>query len=316
MLYPLFSTEGIAFIPLIFCLLLYLRDTKIWLYGLLGAGVIWLYFYGYNQPELSAHHGSMFSKILLAAEGALIFIGGALKKDLFLAIFTGLFLFGHALYVAWRYHQTKNSALLFCTLLFFQLMLVGAMISVGRTNDSGQTVVLFSDRFSTYGTLMLLATYFSLLLPENYPWLKRRQWVMAPALVWIGLSSYVALPKFQNLHNHLVVDASNAFYFHLNSSYPFGKREENLLKYSGRYAFPEDLLQIPNGKATEVKLQALAEMEPEYREYAVQGRGAILVYEANKPKYFLAINQISHTVKIKKDAYWDQRTSRFVYLAE
>ncbi len=305
--YPLFSTEGLAFIPIVLLLLIYWKDQRWWVYVLAAALVIYGYFWGYAPTPTATSHAS--TSILLAIKGAMMIAGGAIKKHVLIASLMG-FIFGvHVLWICWCYHQTKKSIYLFMALILMQIMAVGSMIALGRVNESGDLRVLFSERFSTYGTVYLAITYLALTQSALYRIKWNTNWLLIPALVWIGLSHYYAIPKLQNLHTRLLADASNAYHFNLNTSYEFGKREQFLLKSAGKYHFPNAILPISAKPTPGIRLKALATYEPKIREYRIDQKGVLLVFASNKPVYFLAINSLSHSVKLKKDVPYDERTS-------
>jgi len=312
--YPLFSTEGLAFFPLVFLLLIYLKDSKWWLYGLLAGLVIYLYFLGYQAPSTISSSGNSLTKILLAAKGAILFAGGAIKKNFAVASLMGILFSANVLWLAWRYHQTKNPALLFSTLIFIQLMAVGAMVALGRASESGDLIVLFSERFSTYGTVYLVISYFSLIQADLYPFKWNRSWLLLPAMIWIGLSHYYAEAKLENLHNRLLADASNAYHFNVNTNYGYGKREKYLFKDAGTYQFPSGLLKTHLKETPNIQLKAMPAYEKGIREYNTDQNGVLLVFQSKKPSYFLAINSLSHSVKIKEDVPYDERTSSFALI--
>ncbi len=312
--YPLFSTEGLAFFPLVFLLLLYLKDPKWWLYGLLAGLVIYLYFLGYEAPSTLAGSGNSGTKILLAAKGAILFAGGAIKKNILVATVMGIVLSANVLWVAWRYHQTQKPALLFSALIFVQLMAVGAMVALGRASESGDLIVLFSERFSTYGTVFLVFSYFTLIQNDLYPLQWNRSWFMLPAMIWIGLSHYYAQAKLENLHNRLIADASNAYHFDLNTNYRFDKREKFLIKSAGTYQFPTGILNTRHTITPNIQLKPMSAYEKGIREYKTDQNGILLVFQAKKPTYFLAINSLSHSVKLKEDVPYDERTSSFALI--
>lgn len=317
LLYPAFSTEGLAFIPCVILFLVYLRDSRVWIYSLLGALVIYLYFTGYAAPETIRSSGSVIDKLSFTIKGTIVFVGGAVKKDFWTSIFVGGMLISHALFVLWKYHKTQNKTLLFSGFILIQLMAVGAMITLGRGNAaSGDVGALFSERFSTYGIVFILITYFAAIQPQLYKLNFGRLWLLIPALIWIGISTFVAQAKLENLNNRLVADASNAYYFKLNTWYPFGVNEKNLLNQKAVYQFPSELLSIKalGADSNQIRLKPTPRFEPEFREFEVAGKGTLLVYQNQKPTLFLPINALSHRVKIKKDIPFDERTSKFVFI--
>jgi hypothetical protein len=317
LLYPAFSTEGLAFIPCVIVLLIYLRDARVWLYSLLGAFVIYIYFIGYAAPETIRSTGSVIEKLLFMIKGTIVFVGGFIKKDLWTSIIVGGFLICHAIFVLWKYHKTKNSALLFSGLILIQMMAVGAMITLGRGNTaSGDVGALFSERFSTYGIVFLLITYFAMIQPALYKLNFSSLWLLFPALGWFAISTSVAQAKLDNLKNRLVADASNAYYFKLNTWYPYGTYEKNLLEQKALYQFPNELLTIKalGADSNQIHLTPTPRFEVEFREFEVAGKGTLLVYQNQKPVLFLPINSLNHRVKIKKDVPFDERTSKFVLI--
>jgi hypothetical protein len=317
LLYPMFSTEGLAFIPIILLLLIYLRDSRVWLYSLAGAVVFYLYFLGYASPATIPSSGSLVEKLVFTVKGTIVFIGGAVKKELTISMIVGAFFLLNSLFVLWKYHQTKNHSLLFSGLILLQLMAVGAMITLGRGNaQAGDLGALFSERFSSYGVVFILITYFAMLQPNLYQLSFNRLWLLIPALVWVGLSTIQAEPKLENLHTRLVADASNAYYFNTNTVYRFEERETKLLKKSGHYTFPAEMITLASVKGIPqtMQLRLLPAYEEEINEYGLSTSGILLAEQARKPYLFLPINSLSQSIKIKKDIPFDQKMSRFVWI--
>jgi hypothetical protein len=226
----------------------------------------------------------------------------------------GTFLIGNVGYTLLRYHQSKDPALLFAGLVFIQIIAMGTMITLGRGNvESGDLNALFAERFSFYGTVFICITYFVWIQPQHFQIPFSRLYLMAPAFGWIVLSAYAAYPKLQNLRNRLQADASNAYYFKLHTLYPFARQEMNLLTQKGVYQFPNELFSLkPIGN--QIQITPTPEFEPEFREFAVDGSGTILVFQNQKPRLFLPINSLSHRIKIKKDVRFNERTSKFLLI--
>jgi hypothetical protein len=197
---------------------------------------------------------------------------------------------------------------------FSFFMAVGAMVALGRASESGDLIVLFSERFSTYGTVYLVISYFSLIQADLYPFKWNRSWLLLPAMIWIGLSHYYAEAKLENLHNRLLADVSNAYHFNVNTNYGYGKREKYLFKDAGTYQFPSGLLKTHLKETPNIQLKAMPAYEKGIREYNTDQNGVLLVFQSKKPSYFLAINSLSHSVKIKEDVPYDERTSSFALI--
>jgi hypothetical protein len=196
-------------------------------------------------------------------------------------------------------------------------MAVGAMITLGRGNaQAGDLGALFSERFSSYGVVFILITYFAMLQPNLYQLSFNRLWLLIPALVWVGLSTIQAEPKLENLHTRLVADASNAYYFNTNTVYRFEERETKLLKKSGHYTFPAEMITLASVKGIPqtMQLRLLPAYEEEINEYGLSTSGILLAEQARKPYLFLPINSLSQSIKIKKDIPFDQKMSRFVWI--
>ena len=317
LIYPMFSTEGLAFIPIVLLLLIYLRDSRVWLYGLAGAIVFYVYFLDYASPATIPSSGSIVEKLVFTVKGTIVFIGGAVKKDLTISMIVGAIFLMNSLYVLWKYHQTKNNTLLFSGLILLQVMAVGAMITLGRGNaQAGDLGALFSERFSSYGVVFILISYFAAIQPNLYQLRINRLCLLIPALVWIGLSTVLAEPKLENLHTRLIADASNAYYFNTNTVYRLGDRETKLLKKSGHYTFPAEVINLTSVKGIPqaMQLKPLPAYEVGIHEYAIATKGILLVEKARKPFLFLPINSLSQSIKIKKDIPFDQKMSRFVLI--
>ena len=317
LLYPMFSTEGLAFIPCTILLLIYLRDSRVWLYGVGGAIVFYCYFLGYASPETIPSSGSLAEKLLFTIKGTIVFVGGAIKKDMTLSLIFGSLFAGYSAFIIWKYHQTKNSALLFSGLILIQIMAVGAMITLGRGNaQAGDLGALFSERFSSYGIVFILISYFAAIQPALFNFSSTRLWLLIPALSWAGVSMLVAEPKLHNLHTRLVADASNAYYFNTNTLYRLEEKEINLLKKSGHYTFPTEVIRLASvqGNPQAMQLKPLPAYEVGIQEYGIAATGIVLVERANKPILFLPINSLSHSIKIKKDIPFDQKMSRYVLI--
>jgi len=313
LIYPFISTEGLAFIPVIMALLFYLKDRKAWIYSIAGLLVIYLYFINYDAQK-TATASSVFEKLIFLMQGSIVFIGGAIKHQVFLSMIIGTLLIGNVGYTLLRFHESKDPALLFAGLVFIQIIAMGIMITWGRGNvESGDLNALFAERFSYYGAVFICITYFVWIQPQHFQISLNRLYLMAPAIGWIVLSAYAAYPKLQNLHNRLQADASNAYYFKLNTWYPFGTQEINLLTQKGTYQFPKELFSIKL-TGNQIQVRPTPEFEPEFREFAVDGSGTILVYQNQKPRLFLPINSLSHRVKIKKDIPFNERTSKFLLI--
>lgn len=317
LLYPMFSTEGLAFIPCIVLLLIYLRDSRVWIFSIAGVFVFYVYFLGYASPATIPFSGSLVEKLLFTVKGTIVFVGGAVKKDLTISMIIGTIFILNSLFILWKYHQTKNGAFLFSGLILLQIMAVGAMITLGRGNaQAGDLGALFSERFSTYGVIFILISYFAAIQPNLYTLKFSRLWLLIPALVWVGLSTVLAKPKLENLHTRLIADASNAYYFNTNTVYRFEEREINLLKKSGHYTFPNEIVSLSSirGKAQSMQLTQLPAYEAGISEYRIARDGIYLVEKANNPWMFLPINSLSHSIKIKKDISFDQKMSRFIWI--
>jgi hypothetical protein len=317
LLYPMFSTEGLAFIPCVLLLLIYIKDARVWLFGLCGIFVFYAYFIGYASPSTIPSSGSLTAKLFFTVKGAIVFIGAAIKKDLTFSLAIGSIFFTNSLFILFRYHQTKNSALLFSALILFQMMAVGAMITLGRGNaQAGDLGVLFSERFSTYGIVFLCITYFAVIQPSLYKLQFERMWLAIPALIWIGISTAVAVPKLKNLKNRLVADVSNAYHFNTNTIYRMEEREIKLLKVSGNYSFPTEVISLKKitAKPEAISFPILPAYEAGINEFSSKVTGILLVENQNKPQLFLPINSLSHSFKIKKDIPFDQKMSRFVVI--
>ncbi len=317
LLYPMFSTEGLAFIPCTILLLIYLRDSRVWLYGVGGAIVFYCYFLGYTSPETIPSSGSLADKLLFTIKGTIVFVGGAIKKDMTLSVIMGSLFVGYIAFIIWKYHQTKNSALLFSGLILIQLMAVGAMITLGRGNaQAGDLDALFSERFSSYGIVFILISYFAAIQPAMFNFSSTRLWLLIPALLWSGVSMVVAEPKLKNLHTRLVADASNAYHFNTHTLYRLAEKETYLLKKSGRYTFPKEVIKLASvqGNPQAMQLKPMPVYEVDIQEYRIAATGILLVERANKPFLFLPINSLSHSVKIKKDIPFDQKMSRYVLI--
>ena len=317
LLYPVFSTEGLAFIPIIILLLIYLRDSRVWLYGLAGAVVFYVYFIGYASPATIPSSGSIVEKLVFTVKGTIVFIGGAVKKDLTISMIVGAIFLINSLYVLWKYHQTKNNTLLFSGLILLQVMAVGAMITLGRGNaQAGDLGALFSERFSSYGVVFILISYFAAIQPSLYQLPFNRLFLLIPAVVWVGLSTVLAGPKLENLRTRLIADASNAYYFNKNTLYSLGDHETKLLKKSGHYTFPAEIINLTSvkGLPQAMQLKPLPVYEVGIHEYAIATKGILLVEQASKPYLFLPINSLSQSIKIKKDIPFDQKMSRFVLI--
>jgi len=317
LLYPAFSTEGLAYIPIIILFLVYLRDKRVWLYSLFGAIVFYVYFIGYDSPDTISNTGSLIEKLLFTMKGTIVFVGGFVKKDFMLSLFVGMLFICNVFFVLWKYHKTKNGTLLFSGLILTQIMAIGAMITLGRGNaDSAELGVLFSERFSTYGIIFLLITYFTVIQPQLYRLNFTHLWLLFPALVWIGISTTMAQPKLKNLKNRLIADASNAYYFNINTVYRFEDYEINLLKKKGNYTFPAEMILLTSfaGNPKVKQLEIIPTYEHGISEYGTQLNGILLVERRNQPYLFLPINSMSHRIKIKKDILFDERTSKFVLI--
>lgn len=316
LVYPFISSEGLAFIPIVVVLLFYQKDRKAWLYSIAGLVVIYLYFLDYHSLN-TATSNSRVAKLIFLLQGSIVFIGGAIKHQVFLSMVAGTLLIGNVGHTLLQYHQSKDSALLFSGLVFLQIIATGAMITLGRGNvESGDLDALFAERFTYYGTVFICITYFVWIQPKYFQIPFPRLYLIIPAVCWIVLSAYAAYPKLQDLHNRLIADASNAYYFKLNIWYPFGANERGLLNQKPLYQFPSELLSIKalGADSNQIRLKPTPRFEPEFREFAVEGKGTLLVYQNQKPSLFLPINSISHRVKIKKDVPFDERTSKFVFI--
>jgi hypothetical protein len=316
LLAPLFSTEGLAFIPLVIALLMYKRDKRLWLFALLSALVIFLYFSGYDKPESHDNTGeSMISKLVFTIQGVIVFVGSTIKKSFLISTIIGILFIGNTGFICWRYHQTKNPILLFSALILLQIMLTGAMITLGRGNAlSGGFMVLFAERFYSYGTIFLVITYLAALSPELYPIRIPTLLSLVPAMGWIILSAFIAIPKLKNFSNRMVAEASNAYYFDLNTQYSLRERDVYLLKKSGKYAFPANILPIAETKnfSKDIKIAQIPSYDKDLVEFTVNKEGVLLVYDAKKPSCFFPINSLSHSYKLKKDVHYDVQTSQYV----
>ena len=315
LLYPMFSTEGLAFIPLILALLIYQRDKRLWLFAFLSALVIFLYFLGYDKPDSDGSGTSLMTKLVFTIQGVIIFVGGFIKKNILQSTFIGLIFMANTAYICWRYHQTKNPMLLFSVLILLQIMLTGAMITLGRGNAiSGDYMVLFSERFYSYGTIFLVITYVAALSPELYPARIPLLVSLIPAMGWVVASACLAIPRLDNFSIRLKAEASNAYYFDLNTQYPLYERDVYLLKKSGKYTFPASILPISGIRnfSKDIKITQIPSYDKDLVEFTVNKEGVLLVYQAEKPSYFLPINSLSHSFKFNKDVHYDQRTSQYV----
>jgi DNA integrity scanning protein DisA with diadenylate cyclase activity len=204
----------------------------------------------------------------------------------------------------YKYHASKDGHYLFISLAAFQIMAVGALITIGRGDvDAADIGVLFAERFLIYGTVFVVLTYLGLLQLGQQYFSKQTAYLAAPALIWIVVSWNAAIPKLENLHHRLIVDASNALVFNLNTMYEFQDREVNSLKHAGAYHFPNNLLKIQSkDKLTEnVVLTPMPNFEKGIKEFEVNGEGTLLVTQNNKAFCFLHINSLSHSVKMKED---------------
>lgn len=314
LIYPFISSEGLAFIPIIVFFLIYERDRKAWLYAFSGLIMGAVYFWGYVSPPEEVVSSSLISKLLFLVQGTLIFLGGAVKHQVLLATAIGGIFLSNTLFILWRYHKTKDNQLLFAGIVLTQILATGAMITLGRAQD-GNFNTLFAERFSFYGSVFICITYYSWIQPNLMPSISfQKTYLILPALAWIGISAYTAYPKLQNLKTRLLADASNAAYFQMNTFYSFGPHESNLLKNSGVYQFPRTLLDTSAKISKELRLEALPSYEAKIREFRVQGQGNILVYSAGRAFCFLPINALSHSVKIKEDVPFNERTSSFALI--
>jgi hypothetical protein len=255
--------------------------------------------------------------LLFTVKGTIVFVGGAVKKDLNISMVVGALFLMNSLFVLWKYHQTKNRALLFSSLILLQVMAVGAMITLGRGNaQAGDLGALFSERFSSYGVVFILISYFAAIQTSLYQLPFNRLFLLIPAVVWVGLSTVMAGPKLENLRTRLIADASNAYYFNTNTVYRLGDRETKLLKKSGHYTFPAEVINLAsvNGIPQAMQLKPLPVYEVGIHEYAITTKGILLVEQSSKPFLFLPINSLSQSIKIKKDIPFDQKMSRFVLI--
>jgi hypothetical protein len=320
LLYPMFSTEGLAFIPLILALLIYQRDKRLWLFAFLSALVIFLYFLGYDKPAAEGSETSLMNKLVFSIQGVIIFVGGFIKKNILYSTIIGLIFITNTGFICWRYHQTKNPLLLFSAIILIQIMLTGAMITLGRGNaSSGDFMVLFSERFYSYGTIFLVITYIAAMSHELYPTRIPLLASLIPAMGWVGASASLAIPRLDNFSIRLRADVSNAYYFDLNTQYPLFEHDVYLLKKSGKYTFPNSILPIFGIKniSKDIKINQTPSYDKDLVEFTVNKEGVLLIYQAGKPSYFLPINSKSHSFKLKKDVHYDQRTSQYVvYLNE
>jgi hypothetical protein len=300
--YPLVITEGLTFLILIMLLLIYQRDRKIWLYGILTGFMFFFYFQGYKSASSSQHFG--LDQVFFMIHGAIIFIGGAIRHHYFTSLFAGFLMLIQTLIILNKYHKTKEGIYLFLSLASLQIMAVGALITIGRGNaQAGDMGALFAERFVTYGTVYLVIAYLGFLRLGQQWFGEKMNLLVIPVIFWLGVSYYVAMPKLQNLHDRLVVDASNAQQFDLNTFYEFKEREKVLLKESGQYHFPKNLIKVNQGNisADTMKLIPMQQFEKGIHEFKVAGEGALIMYNQGKPYCFLHINPLSHSVKLKED---------------
>lgn len=300
--YPLVITEGLAFLVIIILLLIYQRDRKIWLYAIFSGIIFFLYFQGY-QSESSSRQLSV-EQLFFIIHGAIIFIGGAIRHHYLTSLLAGLFMLVQTLVILRKYHNSKEGIYLFLALAALQIMAVGALITIGRGNvQAGDLGALFAERFVTYGAVYIVIAYLGF-LRLGLLWMgEKMNLLVIPAIFWLGASYYVALPKLQNLHDRLVVDASNAQQFDMNTLYELNTQEISLLKASAQYHFPENLIKLTqsNVGSDTIKLKPMPQFEKGINEFKVFGKGVLVIYKQNKPYCFLHINQLSHSVKIKED---------------
>jgi hypothetical protein len=300
----------------VIALLMYQGDKRLWLFALLSVLVIFLYFSGYDKPEShDSTGGSMISKLVFTIQGVIVFVGSTIKKSLLVSTLVGIIFIGNTGFICWRYHQTKNPMLLFSALILLQIMLTGAMITLGRGNAlSGDFMVLFAERFYSYGTIFLVITYLAALSPELYPIRIPTLLSLVPAMGWIIVSAFIAIPKLKNFSNRMVAEASNAYYFDLNTQYSLHERDVYLLKKSGKYTFPTGMLPISetNDFSKDIKITQIPSYDKDLVEFTVNKDGVLLVYDAKKPSCFLPINSLSQTLKLKKDVRYDVQTSQYV----
>jgi hypothetical protein len=257
----------------------------------------------------------MISKLVFTIQGVIVFVGSTIKKSFLISTIIGILFIGNTGFICWRYHQTKNPILLFSALILLQIMLTGAMITLGRGNAlSGGFMVLFAERFYSYGTIFLVITYLAALSPELYPIRIPTLLSLVPAVGWIILSAFIAIPKLKNFSNRMVAEASNAYYFDLNTQYSLRERDVYLLKKSGKYAFPANILPIAETKnfSKDIKIAQIPSYDKDLVEFTVNKEGVLLVYDAKKPSCFFPINSLSHSYKLKKDVHYDVQTSQYV----
>lgn len=314
---PMFSTEGLAFIPLILVLLAYRRDKRIWLFALLSALVLFIYFLGYENPASEGAETTLINKLVFSIQGVIIFVGGFIKKNILQSTIIGLIFIANTGFICWRYHQTQNPLLLFSALILIQIMLTGAMITLGRGNaNSGDFMVLFSERFYSYGTIFLVITYVAAQSPGLYVIRIPLLASLIPVIGWVVASSFLAIPRLENLNNRLRSDASNAYYFGLITQYPLFEQDVYLLKKSGKYSFPGNILPISGMRnfSKDIKITQLPTYEKDIVEFTVNKEGVLLVYQSGKPSCFFPIHSKTHSFKLKKDVPFDKQTSQYVVL--
>ena len=299
--YPLVITDGLTFLLLVLLLLIYQKDSKFWIYGIFTGIIFTLYFQGYHSAHSS---GISFNQLIFILQGAIIFIGGAVRHHYWTSLLFGSLMLIQTLILFYKYHASKDGHYLFISLAAFQIMAVGALITIGRGDaDAGDIGVLFAERFLIYGTVFIVLIYLGLLQLGQQYFSKQTAYLAVPALLWIVVSWNAAIPKLENLHQRLIVDASNALVFNLNTMYEFQDREVNSLKHAGAYHFPNNLLKIQSkDKLTEnVVLTPMPNFEKGIKEFEVNGEGTLLVTQNNKAFCFLHINSLSHSVKMKED---------------
>lgn len=280
LLYPFVSTEGLMFI---FWVLFYLYFTKSKFrptFTILFTFLFIFYFCDYVGDHSNMPKANYFEKIYLFLKGIFVFLGSSLKHNVSIAWVIGLFMIaycGHFLVqIISEKMATKPSARLFPLFLFLQMLMTGALITIGRVSIGGEASLqlLLADRFYTYGSFLLVILYLMLIVDLNNKSFLKPVYYLIPACIFGIFSFSNAQIRLFDLKNRVRLDASNAFLFKKSANYILTSRDSYLLSNAGLYHFPAEINDLTLGKlkiseGQKLTLEKQDQIDPQIGQYKI-----------------------------------------------
>ena len=235
--YPFVSTEGLAFLPIVAFVFWKTKSRLTYYFAGAALIVILIYVFALSFSEKTLANNPPILTYLMAF---LSFLGLFMIKvsDTYVGLIN--MVAGIVLCFILLYGIKKGfiRPISFPILLITQIIFVGILICVGRSNQGDLVSIVNSERFLFYGIISLIGLYLCCL---NIPiFSKSLIQLTGLAITFYILSYFYSIDALENMRLRIKSDVNNAHNFMPLSSYSISPLDYELINHRSYYHLPKD----------------------------------------------------------------------------